>query len=52
MISWHCKICDKTISLKSKSTHNNSICHKHNQKYSVIAKVYEFKNQDINEIFS
>ena len=52
MTSWFCIICDKTIILKRKSKHINSNSHKHNEKFSILVKVYEFDNPDNNWIIS
>ena len=47
---WYCHICDKTINIKSKLKHINSITHKHRQKYGTIVKEYEFIIPDIDEV--
>ena len=41
-----CDICDKTITIKSKSKHNNSISRKHKRLFSVVVKRYEFLRPD------
>ena len=47
---WYCHICDKTINIKSKLKHINSITQKHRQKYGTIVKEYEFIIPDIDEV--
>ena len=42
----------KQLNTKKKSKHHDCKSRKQNEKYSILVKVYEFDNPDINEIFS
>ena len=47
---WYCDLCDKTITVKSKSRHINSKIHKQQEKYGTVVKEYNFTNSDIDEV--
>ena len=47
---WYCDICDKTITIKTKSKHNISKSHKHKKEYGTIVKEYEGIKPDIDEL--